>query len=114
MSLTRGVPNEFEPQFPEAFYRVVIHAQLWDAGAPGSTRARGRFGGAKVKPSEKQVREIKTLLRNPEIQVSDVARRHGVSRTAPYNMRTSPRLIINRGFSIKRMVGGRMTGKLGE
>lgn len=78
-SLTLGVPNEFEPRFPEAFCRVVIHAQLWDAGAPVSTRARGRFGEAEAKPSEKHVREIKTLLRNPEIQVSDVARRHGLS-----------------------------------
>lgn len=53
---------------------------------PGLTaaRARGRTGGRKPKLDEKQVREIKALLRDPEIQMADVARRYGVSRTTLY------------------------------
>ncbi|GBR69575.1 helix-turn-helix domain-containing protein [Gluconobacter kanchanaburiensis] len=44
-----------------------------------AARARGRSGGRKPKPGEMQAREIKALLREPEIQVADVARRYGVS-----------------------------------
>ena len=36
------------------------------------------------KLDDKQVREIKALLRDPDIQVADVARRYGVSRTTLY------------------------------
>ncbi|WP_025861299.1 recombinase family protein [Acetobacter papayae] len=49
-----------------------------------AARARGRAGGRKPKLGEKQVREIKALLRDPAIQVADVARRYGVSRTTLY------------------------------
>lgn len=49
-----------------------------------AARARGRVGGRKPKLDEKQVREIKALLRDPSIQVTDVARRYGVSRTTLY------------------------------
>ena len=49
-----------------------------------AARARGRAGGRKPKLDEKQVREIKALLRDPGIQVADVARRYGVSRTTLY------------------------------
>ena len=49
-----------------------------------AARARGRSGGRKPKLGEKQVREIKALLHDPEIQVADVARRYGVSRTTLY------------------------------
>lgn len=45
-----------------------------------AARARGRSGGRKPKLDDKQVREIKALLRDPDIQVADVARRYGVSR----------------------------------
>lgn len=47
-------------------------------------RSRGRSGGRKRKLGEKQVREIKALLRDPDIRVADVARRYGVSRTTLY------------------------------
>ena len=40
--------------------------------------------GRKPKQEEKQVREIKALLRDPDIQVSEVARRYGISRTTLY------------------------------
>lgn len=46
-----------------------------------TARARGGSGGRKPKLDKQQVREIKTLLRDPSIQVADVARRYGVSRT---------------------------------
>ncbi|WP_312530019.1 recombinase family protein [Comamonas sp.] len=49
-----------------------------------SARARGRAGGRKPKLDKKQVHEIKALLRDPDIQVAEVARRYGVSRTTLY------------------------------
>lgn len=49
-----------------------------------AARARGRAGGRKPKLVEQQVGEIKALLRDPSIQVADVARRYGVSRTTIY------------------------------
>lgn len=49
-----------------------------------AARARGRAGGRKPKLDEKQIKEIKTLLKDPTIQVADVARRYGVSRTTLY------------------------------
>ena len=49
-----------------------------------AARARGRSGGRKPKLDAKQVRQIKVLLRDPDIQVADVARRYGVSRTTIY------------------------------
>jgi DNA invertase Pin-like site-specific DNA recombinase len=49
-----------------------------------AARARGRKGGRKAKLDEKQLREIRTLLRDPEIIVADVARRYGVSRATLY------------------------------
>ena len=49
-----------------------------------AARARGRCGGRKPKLDENQVREIKALLRDPDIQVADVARQYGVSRTTLY------------------------------
>ena len=49
-----------------------------------AARARGRAGGRRPKFDEQQVREIKVLLRDPGIQVADVARRYGVSRTTLY------------------------------
>jgi DNA invertase Pin-like site-specific DNA recombinase len=49
-----------------------------------AARARGRKGGRKPKLDNQQVREIRALLRDPEIKVSEVARRYGVSRTTLY------------------------------
>ncbi|WP_236650476.1 MULTISPECIES: helix-turn-helix domain-containing protein [Photorhabdus] len=57
----------------------------------GRVRARlnpgadaGRACGCKPKLDDQQVREIKALLRDPDIQVAEVARRYGVSRTTLY------------------------------
>ena len=49
-----------------------------------AARARGRVGGRKPKLSEKQIREIKSLLSDPAAQVNDIAKRYGVSRTTLY------------------------------
>jgi DNA invertase Pin-like site-specific DNA recombinase len=49
-----------------------------------AARARGRVGGRKPKLSEKQIREIKSLLSDPAARVNDIAKRYGVSRTTLY------------------------------
>jgi len=49
-----------------------------------AARARGRKGGRKPSLNEKQVREIKALLRDPQAQVSDLAKKYEVSRTTIY------------------------------
>lgn len=49
-----------------------------------AARARGRKGGRKPALTERQVREIRALLADPEIQVGEVARKYGVSRTTLY------------------------------
>lgn len=65
-------------EFERNLIRERTHAGL------AAARARGRKGGRKPKFNEKQVREIKALLRDPEINVTDVARRYSVSRTTMY------------------------------
>ncbi|EPF8164898.1 MULTISPECIES: recombinase family protein [Vibrio] len=50
-----------------------------------AARARGRLGGRKPKLKQKDIREIKALLKDPNIPVSDIAKRFGVSRTTIYN-----------------------------
>lgn len=65
-------------EFERSLIRKRTHAGL------AAACARGRSGGRKPKLGEKQVREIKVLLRDPEIPVADVARRYGVSRTTLY------------------------------
>ena len=49
-----------------------------------AARARGRKGGRKPSLDELQTREIKALLRDPHIHVTDVARRYGISRSTLY------------------------------
>jgi hypothetical protein len=49
-----------------------------------AARARGRMGGRKPKLSGKQIREIKALLTDPAAQVTELAKRYGVSRTTIY------------------------------
>lgn len=50
-----------------------------------AARARGRLGGRKPKLQKKDIKEIRALLKDGSIPVSDVARRYGVSRTTIYN-----------------------------
>lgn len=49
-----------------------------------AARARGRVGGRKPKLDDQQVKEIRALLRDPDMRVADVARRYDVSRTTIY------------------------------
>lgn len=49
-----------------------------------AARARGRAGGRKPKLGDQQVKEIRALLRDPDMRVADVARRYDVSRTTIY------------------------------
>jgi DNA invertase Pin-like site-specific DNA recombinase len=65
-------------EFERSLIRERTHPGL------AAARARGRSGGRKPKLGEEQVREIKALLRDPGVQVADVARRYGVSRTTLY------------------------------
>jgi DNA invertase Pin-like site-specific DNA recombinase len=65
-------------EFERSLIRERSHAGL------AAARARGRSGGRKPKLGEKQLREIKALLRDPDIQVAEVARRYGISRTTLY------------------------------
>jgi len=39
-----------------------------------AARARGRVGGRKRKLDEKQIREIKALMRDPSIRIADIAK----------------------------------------
>lgn len=49
-----------------------------------AARARGRAGGRKPKLDDQQIREIRALLGDPTISVTDVAKRYGVSRATVY------------------------------
>ena len=52
----------------------------------GAARARGRAGGRKPKLDARQIREIKRLMSDPTIPVSQIAERYKVSRTTIYNV----------------------------
>ncbi len=41
-------------------------------------------GGRKPKLDAKEAREIRALMRDPQVKVADIAKRYGVSRTTIY------------------------------
>jgi DNA invertase Pin-like site-specific DNA recombinase len=49
-----------------------------------AARARGRLGGRKPSLDAKQIREIKAMLKDPDVIVGDVAKRYGVARSTIY------------------------------
>lgn len=49
-----------------------------------SARARGKIGGRPKAFTDKQIREIKLLLTDPEARVSDIAARYGVAPNTIY------------------------------
>ena len=51
-----------------------------------AARARGRSGGRKPKLDARQIREIRRLMLDPEISVSQIAERYKVSRTTIYKV----------------------------
>ena len=65
-------------EFERNLIRERTHARLTAA------RARGRKGGRKHKLDTKQVREIRALLKDPDVRVTDVAKRYDVSRATIY------------------------------
>ena len=46
---------------------------------------RGRKGGRPAQLGGKEIREIKALLRDLDVRVTDMARRYGVGRATAYN-----------------------------
>lgn len=65
-------------EFERNLIRERTHAGLTAA------RARGRTGGRKPKLDSKQIREIRALLKDPDVRVTDIAKRYGVSRATVY------------------------------
>ena len=65
-------------EFERNLIRERTHAGLTAA------RARGRKGGRKPALDEKQIREIRALMRDPSVNISNVAERYKVSRTTLY------------------------------
>lgn len=51
-----------------------------------AARARGRKGGRSPVLTEKQIREVRVLMADSQVSVTDVAKRYGVSRTTLYNV----------------------------
>lgn len=54
-----------------------------------AARARGRKGGRNPSLDAQQKKEIAALLRDPEISVTEVAKRYGVSRNTVYRARVA-------------------------
>lgn len=67
-------------EFERNLIRERTHAGL------AAARARGRAGGRKPKLDADQVREIKRLMTDPSISVSQIAARYKVSRTTIYKV----------------------------
>lgn len=65
-------------EFERNLIRERTHAGLTAA------RARGRTGGRKPKLDAKQIREIRALLKYPDVRVTDIAKRYSVSRATVY------------------------------
>ncbi len=65
-------------EFERNLIRERTHAGLTAA------RARGRKGGRKPALDEKQIREVKALMRDPSVNITNVAQRYQVSRTTLY------------------------------
>jgi DNA invertase Pin-like site-specific DNA recombinase len=65
-------------EFERNLIRERTHAGLTAA------RARGRKGGRKPALDEKQIREVRALMRDPSVNITNVAERYKVSRTTLY------------------------------
>lgn len=64
-------------EFERNLIRERTHAGL-------AARARGRKGGRKPALDDKQIREVRALMRDPSVNITSVAERYGVSRTTLY------------------------------
>ena len=66
-------------EFERNLIRERTHAGL------ASARARGRNGGRKPKLDDGQVKQIRALLKDPAIKVTDIAKQYGVCRATIFN-----------------------------
>ncbi len=66
-------------EFERNLIRERTHAGL------AAARARGRKGGRKPKLDDAKVKQIKALLKYPDIKVADIARQYGVCRATIFN-----------------------------
>ncbi len=64
------------------FERNLIRERTYAGLA--AARARGRKGGRKPALDDKQIREVKALMRDPSVNITSVAQRYHVSRTTLY------------------------------
>lgn len=69
------------------FERNIIRERT-NAGL-AAARARGRKGGRKPVLNDRQLREIRLLLSDPENQVTEIAKRYSVSRATLYKYLSS-------------------------
>lgn len=65
------------------FERNVIRERT-QAGL-AAARARGRKGGRKPSLNDDQIKQIKALLKDPDIKVTDIAKQYGVCRATIFN-----------------------------
>ena len=85
-SINTGTPTgklQFHVFAALAEYERALIRERTCAGL-AAARARGRKGGRKPKLNQKDIREIKAMLREQTIPVVDIAKRYGVSRTTIY------------------------------
>lgn len=60
-----------------------------------AARARGRAGGRKPKLSAQQIKEVRRLMADPSISVSQIAKRYKVSRTTLYKVAPRGEAVID-------------------
>lgn len=60
-----------------------------------AARARGRAGGRKPKLSAQQIKEVRRLMADPNISVSQIAKRYKVSRTTLYKVAPRGEAVID-------------------
>jgi DNA invertase Pin-like site-specific DNA recombinase len=85
-SINTGTPTgklQFHVFGALAEYERALIRERTCAGL-AAARARGRKGGRKPKLNQKDIREIKAMLRDKTIPVIDIAKKYGVSRTTIY------------------------------
>lgn len=86
------------------FERNVIRERT-SAGLVAA-RARGRVGGRKPKLDARQIREIRRLMSDPTIPVSQIAERYKVSRTTIYKV--APRIGVLAGEIQRDAIGQKL------
>lgn len=70
-----------------------------------AARARGRKGGRKPKLGDLEIKQIKAMLKDPDIKVLDIAKQYGVCRATIFNA-VGPvkpeRMTLNRSTEVAR------------